>query len=201
MNCWCGLQTAIVWVDRSGRLKFVWSQKGFTLNTSYGLLKWGLENVVAFSPRKFRTNICSGYLRQSPLPRCGRGKSSYSVHFFLQDWKPSVSVRQLLIGIQDLLTNPNVEDPAQADAYQIYCQNRQVFLVLFSLSAFGSTFLKFLCILCCAKSHCEWTVSHFLYYTALPERFQSNDGEEILYGSCTRCRCAMYCFRAPFALF
>ncbi|MCP9266404.1 SUMO-conjugating enzyme [Dirofilaria immitis] len=41
-----------------------------------------------------------------------------------KDWKPSVSVRQLLIGIQDLLTNPNVEDPAQADAYQIYCQNR-----------------------------------------------------------------------------
>uniref|UniRef100_A0A915PLD3 SUMO-conjugating enzyme UBC9 n=1 Tax=Setaria digitata TaxID=48799 RepID=A0A915PLD3_9BILA len=43
-----------------------------------------------------------------------------------KDWKPSVSVRQLLIGIQDLLTNPNVEDPAQADAYQIYCQNRLV---------------------------------------------------------------------------
>ncbi|VBB32121.1 unnamed protein product [Acanthocheilonema viteae] len=41
-----------------------------------------------------------------------------------KDWKPSVSVRQLLLGIQDLLTNPNVEDPAQADAYQIYCQNR-----------------------------------------------------------------------------
>lgn len=45
---------------------------------------------------------------------------------FFQDWKPSVSVRQLLIGIQELLTNPNVEDPAQADAYQIYCQNRSV---------------------------------------------------------------------------
>nr|4L83_A Chain A, Ube2i2 protein [Brugia malayi] len=41
-----------------------------------------------------------------------------------KDWKPSISVRQLLIGIQDLLTNPNVDDPAQADAYQIYCQNR-----------------------------------------------------------------------------
>ncbi|VDM21602.1 unnamed protein product [Wuchereria bancrofti] len=42
----------------------------------------------------------------------------------MTDWKPSISVRQLLIGIQDLLTNPNVDDPAQADAYQIYCQNR-----------------------------------------------------------------------------
>lgn len=41
-----------------------------------------------------------------------------------KDWRPSVSVRQLLVGIQELLNNPNIEDPAQADAYQIYCQNR-----------------------------------------------------------------------------
>ncbi|MFH4984493.1 hypothetical protein AB6A40_011202 [Gnathostoma spinigerum] len=41
-----------------------------------------------------------------------------------KDWKPSLSIRQLLIGIQELLNNPNIEDPAQAEAYQIYCQNR-----------------------------------------------------------------------------
>ncbi|GMR48923.1 hypothetical protein PMAYCL1PPCAC_19121 [Pristionchus mayeri] len=41
-----------------------------------------------------------------------------------KDWKPSITVRQLLIGIQDLLGNPNIEDPAQAEAYQIFCQNR-----------------------------------------------------------------------------
>ncbi|MFH4983619.1 hypothetical protein AB6A40_010328 [Gnathostoma spinigerum] len=44
--------------------------------------------------------------------------------FNFQDWKPSLSIRQLLIGIQELLNNPNIEDPAQAEAYQIYCQNR-----------------------------------------------------------------------------
>lgn len=27
---------------------------------------------------------------------------------------------QILLGIQDLLNNPNIEDPAQAEAYQIY---------------------------------------------------------------------------------
>jgi len=31
----------------------------------------------------------------------------------------------LLIGIQELLVNPNPEDPAQADAYHIFVQNRQ----------------------------------------------------------------------------
>ncbi|CAI5449339.1 unnamed protein product [Caenorhabditis angaria] len=41
-----------------------------------------------------------------------------------KDWKPSISIKQLLIGIQDLLNNPNVDDPAQAEAYQIFCQNR-----------------------------------------------------------------------------
>jgi ubiquitin-protein ligase len=29
-------------------------------------------------------------------------------------------VIQILLGIQDLLNNPNIEDPAQADAYQIF---------------------------------------------------------------------------------
>ncbi|CAB3406086.1 unnamed protein product [Caenorhabditis bovis] len=41
-----------------------------------------------------------------------------------KDWKPSITIKQLLIGIQDLLNNPNIEDPAQAEAYQIFCQNR-----------------------------------------------------------------------------
>jgi ubiquitin-conjugating enzyme E2 I len=30
----------------------------------------------------------------------------------------------LLVGIQELLVTPNPEDPAQAEAYQIYVQNR-----------------------------------------------------------------------------
>ncbi|VDO73663.1 unnamed protein product [Heligmosomoides polygyrus] len=41
-----------------------------------------------------------------------------------KDWKPSITIKQLLIGIQDLLNNPNPDDPAQAEAYQIFCQNR-----------------------------------------------------------------------------
>ncbi|CAK5050232.1 unnamed protein product [Meloidogyne enterolobii] len=42
-----------------------------------------------------------------------------------KDWRPSISVKQLLVGIQELLVNPNPEDPAQADAYHIFVQNRQ----------------------------------------------------------------------------
>ena len=34
------------------------------------------------------------------------------------------SVKQILLGIQDLLNDPNIKDPAQAEAYTCYCQNR-----------------------------------------------------------------------------
>jgi len=41
-----------------------------------------------------------------------------------KDWRPAVTIKQILMGIQDLLTQPNVKDPAQAEAYTIYCQDR-----------------------------------------------------------------------------
>jgi len=42
-----------------------------------------------------------------------------------KDWKPAVTVKQILLGIQVLLDNPNPKDPAQAEAYTIYIQNRR----------------------------------------------------------------------------
>ncbi|KAI3383206.1 hypothetical protein SNEBB_005813 [Seison nebaliae] len=41
-----------------------------------------------------------------------------------KDWRPSISVRQILQGIQKLLQEPNASDPAQADAYCIFINNR-----------------------------------------------------------------------------
>lgn len=41
-----------------------------------------------------------------------------------EDWKPSITIRQILLGIQDLLDNPNPQSPAQADPYILYTQNR-----------------------------------------------------------------------------
>jgi len=42
-----------------------------------------------------------------------------------KDWKASLNIKQVLIGIQDLLSNPNPRDPAQAEAYQDYISNRE----------------------------------------------------------------------------
>jgi len=41
-----------------------------------------------------------------------------------EDWKPGITVKQLLLGIQDLLDTPNPQSPAQADAYMLYVNNR-----------------------------------------------------------------------------
>lgn len=43
-----------------------------------------------------------------------------------KDWRPAITIKQILLGIQDLLNEPNVKDPAQAEAYTIY------WLVLFT---------------------------------------------------------------------
>uniref|UniRef100_A0A804MBH4 UBC core domain-containing protein n=1 Tax=Zea mays TaxID=4577 RepID=A0A804MBH4_MAIZE len=38
-------------------------------------------------------------------------------------WAPSITVRQILIGIQELLENPNPASPAQDFAYDVFAEN------------------------------------------------------------------------------
>lgn len=35
-------------------------------------------------------------------------------------WQSSTTIKQILIGIQYLLNEPNIDDPAQMEAYQLY---------------------------------------------------------------------------------
>lgn len=41
-----------------------------------------------------------------------------------EDWKPSITIKQILQGIQDLLDNPNPQSPAQQDPFFLYQNNR-----------------------------------------------------------------------------
>eukprot|EP00126_Sphaerothecum_destruens_P015690 Sdes_comp9729_c0_seq1m1232 len=41
-----------------------------------------------------------------------------------KDWRPAVTIKQILLGIQDLLNDPNINDPAQAEAYVAFTQDR-----------------------------------------------------------------------------
>lgn len=40
-----------------------------------------------------------------------------------EGWRPSITVKQILLGIQELLETPNPNSPAQSDAYVIFTQN------------------------------------------------------------------------------
>lgn len=44
-----------------------------------------------------------------------------------EDWRPSLTLKQLVLGIQELLNNPNEKSPAQSEAYHEYCKNRNVY--------------------------------------------------------------------------
>ena len=44
-----------------------------------------------------------------------------------EGWKPAITIKQILLGIQDLLNDPNPDSPAQADAYNLFKRDRQAY--------------------------------------------------------------------------
>ena len=42
-------------------------------------------------------------------------------------WKPAITIKQILLGIQDLLDDPNPDSPAQADAYNLFKKDRAAY--------------------------------------------------------------------------
>ncbi|VDM55171.1 unnamed protein product [Angiostrongylus costaricensis] len=74
-----------------------------------------------FAPPIFHMNIFqSGYICLSLLDE-NKG------------WKPSVTIKQLLFGIQDLLDDPNPDDPAHYEAYCIFSHNKYAYFPTHSI--------------------------------------------------------------------
>ncbi|KAL4399259.1 SUMO conjugating enzyme Hus5 [Malassezia pachydermatis] len=44
-----------------------------------------------------------------------------------KSWKPAITIKQILLGVQDLLNDPNPGDPAQADAFHLFKQDRAAY--------------------------------------------------------------------------
>lgn len=42
-----------------------------------------------------------------------------------EQWRPSITIKQILTGIQDLLDTPNEKSPAQSEAFMDYTQRRK----------------------------------------------------------------------------
>ncbi|KAG0710825.1 SUMO-conjugating enzyme UBC9 [Chionoecetes opilio] len=75
-----------------------------------------------FEPPLFHPQCLSiRYIYASELPIFGStGTVCLSLLDEEKDWRPAITIKQILLGIQDLLNDPNIKDPAQAEAYTIY---------------------------------------------------------------------------------
>lgn len=40
-------------------------------------------------------------------------------------WRPAITVKQILLGVQELLDEPNANDPAQTEAYTLFVQDKE----------------------------------------------------------------------------
>ena len=45
-----------------------------------------------------------------------------------KDWRPTITVKQVLLGIQDLFDSPNLSDPAQREAFVLCRDNKQAYI-------------------------------------------------------------------------
>ncbi|KAJ1458267.1 E2 ubiquitin-conjugating-like enzyme [Pelagophyceae sp. CCMP2097] len=41
-----------------------------------------------------------------------------------EGWRPAITIKQMLLGVQDLLDTPNPDSPAQSEAYQLFVNNK-----------------------------------------------------------------------------
>jgi ubiquitin-protein ligase len=60
----------------------------------------------------------------------GRGAGALShprLFLLIVGWKPALTIKQLLLGIQTLLNDPNPLDPAQEEPYRIFTTNRSLY--------------------------------------------------------------------------
>jgi ubiquitin-conjugating enzyme E2 I len=71
--------------------------------------------VCTFTPPLFHPNVYTD------------GQVCLSIVNEDEDWKPSITLKQILLGIQDLLTSPNPNSPAHGPAYQLFTKDREAY--------------------------------------------------------------------------
>lgn len=67
--------------------------------------------ICSFTPRIFHPNVFPS------------GKICLSIIDETKGWQPTISVKQILIGVQQLLGNPNLGDPAQREPFELLRDN------------------------------------------------------------------------------
>mmetsp|Transcript_6991 Transcript_6991/g.11477 ORF Transcript_6991/g.11477 Transcript_6991/m.11477 type:complete len:157 (+) Transcript_6991:135-605(+) len=79
-----------------------------------------LEFTEEYPAKPPRCRFPGGFFHPNVFPS---GTVCLSILNEDEDWKPSITVKQILQGIQDLLDNPNPNSPAQEEAYRLFISN------------------------------------------------------------------------------
>eukprot|EP01129_Flabellula_baltica_P011814 TRINITY_DN5236_c0_g1_i2.p1 TRINITY_DN5236_c0_g1~~TRINITY_DN5236_c0_g1_i2.p1 ORF type:complete len:167 (+),score=33.44 TRINITY_DN5236_c0_g1_i2:22-501(+) len=96
------------------------------VNTEWegGMFPISIEFSEDYPTRPPRCRFPKGFFHPNIYPS---GTVCLSILNESEAWKPSITVKQILLGIQELLDEPNENSPAQKEAYEIYISNRDLY--------------------------------------------------------------------------
>jgi len=90
-----------------------------------GLFPLSMEFSEEYPSQPPKCKFPAGFFHPNVFPS---GTVCLSILDDTKDWKPSITIKQLLLGIQDLLDSPNPADPAQEKAFYLYRDNRDEYV-------------------------------------------------------------------------
>ncbi|GAV05831.1 hypothetical protein RvY_15902 [Ramazzottius varieornatus] len=91
----------------------LWEGGNYRLKMKFKEEYPGSSPKCAFDPPLFHPNIYPS------------GTVCLSILDDDKGWRSGITVKEILLGIQDLMVNPNEKDPAQAEAYHIFTKDRE----------------------------------------------------------------------------
>ncbi|KAI9727105.1 MAG: E2 SUMO-conjugating protein ubc9 [Chrysothrix sp. TS-e1954] len=91
-----------------GKEKTIWEGGLFKLNVTFPDEYPTKPPKCKFTPALFHPNVYPS------------GTVCLSILNEDEGWKPAITIKDILLGIQSLLDEPNPESPAQADAYNLF---------------------------------------------------------------------------------
>lgn len=87
--------------------------------TSRRTIPQNRQNVFAccVEVTHFQGQFPKGFFHPNVYPS---GTVCLSILNEAEDWRPAITIKQILLGIQELLDNPNEKSPAQEEAFHMY---------------------------------------------------------------------------------
>uniref|UniRef100_A0A7S0SIR3 SUMO-conjugating enzyme UBC9 n=1 Tax=Mantoniella antarctica TaxID=81844 RepID=A0A7S0SIR3_9CHLO len=86
-----------------------------------GLYPLKMEFPEDYPSKPPRVSFPVGFFHPNIYPS---GKVCLSILNEEKSWKPSITVKQILVGVQELLDNPNNSDAAQDGAYRLFKRSK-----------------------------------------------------------------------------